>query len=67
MRPALRLLLVLCGSAFGLAACETAPVTGRSQIMLVSDNEERQMGLQAYQQVLAKEPLSHDAAANALV
>lgn len=50
-----------------LAACETAPVTGRSQIMLVSENEERQMGLQAYQQVLAKEPLSHDAEANALV
>ena len=67
MRPALRLLLVLCGATFVLAACESAPVTGRSQIMLVSENEERQMGLQAYQQVLAKEPLSHDAQANALV
>jgi len=29
--------------AFGLlAACETAPVTGRSQMMLVSESEERQ-------------------------
>ncbi len=67
MRPVLRMLLVLCESAFVLAACETAPVTGRSQVMLVSENEERQMGLQAYQQVLAKEPLSHDAQATALV
>ncbi|MEI7872856.1 MAG: M48 family metallopeptidase [Alphaproteobacteria bacterium] len=67
MRPALRLPLILCGAAVLLAACETAPVTGRSQIMLMSENEERQMGLQAYRQVLAKEPLSHDAQANALV
>jgi hypothetical protein len=67
MRPALRLLLVLCGSAFGLAACETAPVTGRSQIMLVGENEELQMGLQAYREVLSREPLSHDAQINALV
>jgi predicted Zn-dependent protease len=50
-----------------LAACETAPVTGRSQIMLVSESEERQMGLQAYREVLSKEPLSHDAQTNALV
>ena len=67
MHQALRFLLILCGASVPLAACETAPVTGRSQIMLVSENEERQMGLQAYQQVLAKEPLSHDAQANALV
>jgi len=67
MRPAPRILLALCGVAALLAACETAPVTGRSQIMLVSESEERQMGLQAYQQVLSKEPLSYDAQTNALV
>ena len=50
-----------------LAACQSAPVTGRSQMMLVSESEERQMGLQAYQQVLSKEPLSYDAQTNALV
>ena len=44
MRRALRLLLTLCGAAVLLMACETAPVTGRSQIMLVSENEERRMG-----------------------
>ena len=53
MRPALRSLLALCGVASLLAACESAPVTGRSQMMLVSESEERQMGLQAYQQVLS--------------
>src|SRR3954471_13197940 len=67
MRRAWRLPLILCGAAVALMACEAAPVTVRSQIMLVSENEERQMGLQAYQQVLAKESLSHDAQVNALV
>src|SRR3981081_4807174 len=67
MRPAPRLLLALCGVASLLAACESAPVTGRSQMMLVSESEERQMGLQAYQQVLSKESLSADAETNALV
>ena len=67
MRSAPRLLLALCSAAALLAACQSAPVTGRSQIMLVSESEERQMGLQAYQQVLSKEPLSHDAQTNALV
>jgi len=67
MHPALRSLLILCGLACVLAACETAPVTGRSQMMLVSESEERQMGLQAYREVLNKEPLSHNAQANALV
>src|SRR5258707_5504975 len=67
MRPAPRLLLALCGIAALLAACESAPVTGRSQMMLVSENEERQMGLQAYREVLSKEPLSYNAETNALV
>jgi predicted Zn-dependent protease len=67
MRPAPRSLLALCGVAVLLAACESAPVTGRSQMMLVSESEELRMGLQAYQQVLSKEPLSYDAETNALV
>ena len=50
-----------------LAACESAPVTGRSQMMLVSESEERQLGVQAYRQVLASEPRSHDVELNALV
>jgi metalloendopeptidase OMA1, mitochondrial len=50
-----------------LAACESAPVTGRSQMMLVSEGEERQLGARTYREVLAKEPQSHDVELNALV
>jgi predicted Zn-dependent protease len=60
-------LLALCGIALLAGGCESAPVTGRSQMMLVSESQEREMGLQAYHQVLAKEPLSRDTQANALV
>jgi predicted Zn-dependent protease len=67
MSVALRLLLVLSGIPILLAACETAPVTGRSQMMLVSESEERTLGLQAYREVLSKEPLSADAVANQMV
>ena len=55
MRSRGRFLLVLWLLAPLLAACETAPVTGRSQLMLVSESEERQMGERAYSQLLARE------------
>lgn len=63
----MRILAVLCVLAALLTACETAPVTGRSQVMLVGESEERQMGLQAYREVLAREKMSSDARVNALV
>lgn len=63
MRSAIALLL----SALLLAACESAPVTGRSQLMLVGEDEEREMGLAAFRQVLAKEVPSHDKVTNELV
>ena len=46
----------------GLFGCETNPYTKRSQLMLISESEEQQMGLQAYQQVLSdpKNKLSND-------
>lgn len=55
MRSGGRFLLVLWLLAPLLAACESAPVTGRSQLMLVGENEERQMGERAYNQLLARE------------
>lgn len=67
MHKILPVLIALGGLAIGLPACESAPVTGRSQLMLVSESQEREMGLQAYRQVLAEEPASHDAEFNALV
>ncbi len=60
MRSGGRFLLAICLLAPLLAACETAPVTGRSQLMLVSENEERQMGEQAYNQLLSREPQIRD-------
>jgi predicted Zn-dependent protease len=50
-----------------LAACESAPVTGRSQMMLVSESEERQLGARAYQQVLSREQPSHSVELNGMV
>lgn len=41
-----------------LAACASAPVTGRNQLILVSEPEAQQMGLQAYQQILEKSTIS---------
>jgi metalloendopeptidase OMA1, mitochondrial len=45
--------LVLCG-------CATTPITGRSQLMLVSEAEETALGVQAYREVLQKEPVTRD-------
>jgi predicted Zn-dependent protease len=50
-----------------LAACQSAPVTGRSQMMLVSEDEERQLGARAYQQVLSREQPSHSVQLNSMV
>ncbi len=64
MIPRSTVLVLLLGL---LAACEPAPVTGRSQMMLVSESEERQLGLQAYRQVVSSEPASHNAGFNSMV
>jgi predicted Zn-dependent protease len=62
-----RPVLALFGAMLLLAACETAPVTGRSQMMLVSESEEQQLGLQAYRQVRASAPPSKNTVANEMV
>lgn len=41
-----------------LSACETAPVTGRSQLILVDDAQVQQLGLQAYEEMKREQPLS---------
>jgi predicted Zn-dependent protease len=48
-------------------ACQTVPGTGRRQIMLLPEGTELQMGIDAYQQILAKAKLSTDPQANAQV
>jgi metalloendopeptidase OMA1, mitochondrial len=37
-----------------VAACATAPVTGRQQFILVSDSQATELGAQAYQQILTQ-------------
>ena len=60
------LLPVVLGLLF-LSACATAPVTGRSQLILMSEQQESALGMEAYQQVLSKEKVSKDAQINAMV
>ncbi|HSF30365.1 MAG TPA: M48 family metallopeptidase [Candidatus Tectomicrobia bacterium] len=51
---------VLGGTALLLCGCATTPITGRSQLMLVSEAQETALGVQAYREVLQKEPVTGD-------
>ncbi len=61
------LLFLAALGVIGLAGCATAPVTGRSQLILVGEQQEIALGLQAYQDVLSQEKISKDATINAMV
>jgi predicted Zn-dependent protease len=50
-----------------LAACSTAPVTGRRQLSLVSTGQEAQLGLTEFEKLKKDTPISNDPAANALL
>jgi predicted Zn-dependent protease len=50
-----------------LYGCSTAPVTGRSQLILLSEQQEVSLGLKAYQEVLSQEKKSQDQKINATV
>jgi len=54
------LLTVLLLSFCLLITCYKAPVTGRSQFILLSEDQEVEMGLMAYQEVLKKENISRN-------
>jgi len=47
--------------------CSTVPVTGRSQLNLMSPSQEMQLGLTSFDQLKKETPISKDPAANALV
>jgi predicted Zn-dependent protease len=57
-RAAARTVLLVLGLA--LAACESAPVTGRNQLILLPESQDAGMGLQAYQQIKQEERVSRD-------
>lgn len=65
----MRLVRLIAAATLALAviACTTVEGTGRSQFILTSQGEENQMGLDAYQEVLKKEKVCTDAAANAMI
>jgi predicted Zn-dependent protease len=55
-----RLLAAAVTAGMLLGACESAPVTGRKQLVLMSDSQATQMGLDAYQKILKENKLSTD-------
>ncbi|NWG30031.1 MAG: M48 family metallopeptidase [Rhodocyclaceae bacterium] len=57
--------LLMAGfAALLLTACSTVPVTGRSQLLMVSEQQELRMGLTSFKEILEKEKLSTDPVIN---
>jgi len=42
----------------GLSSCQTVEYTGRSQVNLISESQEKQLGTEAYEEILKKTPIS---------
>jgi predicted Zn-dependent protease len=59
-RRAVRSALAGVALAIALVACAKAPVTGRNQLILLSESQDADMGLQAYQQIKQEEKVSTD-------
>ncbi|HTP42725.1 MAG TPA: M48 family metallopeptidase [Nitrospiria bacterium] len=59
------LVAALVGAA--LSGCQTVPITGRHQLILISQEEELSLGEKAYAKTLKESALSHDQAAIDLV
>lgn len=54
MKPTYRLWMLGIALAITIGACVTTPYTNRSQMILLSESEELQLGVAAYQEVLSK-------------
>jgi len=65
MKPLWSLLSFAASLLF--AGCMTVPETGRRQVMLISTQQEMQLGLSAFTQIKKETPISKDPAVNALV
>ncbi|MBA2849545.1 M48 family metallopeptidase [Thermosulfuriphilus ammonigenes] len=52
---------------FFFAACATAPVTGRQQLILIDSQTEQALGLEAYENILKEAKISQDPQINALI
>ncbi len=60
-------LVVLISFSFLLAGCSTVPVTGRSQLNLMSPGQEMQLGLTSFEETKKQVPISKDAGVHAMV
>ena len=58
---------IFCFVVAFLTGCATVPETGRSQLRLVSPQQEMQLGLSSFEKMKQETPISKDPAANALV
>lgn len=50
-----------------LVSCAKAPITGRTQLILISPEVEKGLGLKTAQEILGKEPIERDPALNAML
>ena len=50
-----------------LVGCQTAPITGRNQFIIVSESKAVQLGADAYKQIRAETPVSKDPSMNQTV
>lgn len=57
--------LAILGLMGLLAACEAAPVTGRSQLILLPESQDAELGLEAYQQIRDERKISKPRSAGA--
>ena len=53
-------LVAVAALAVVVAGCETAPITGRQQLILLPESQDAQLGLQAYQKILSEATLVSD-------
>lgn len=58
-RQAIKLMSVTSAS-FACCGCQTAPITGRKQLIMMPESQEMALGAQAFAETLANEPESQD-------
>jgi Zn-dependent protease with chaperone function len=66
-KPIMKKILALILSVIFMASCATAPYTGRSQVILVSEGQEASLGDDAYRHHLRDSVVTHDAEAERIV
>lgn len=59
--------VLLTTTAVLLFGCQNVPLTGRSQLQMISEQQETRMGLASFREIIDKETLERDPAINARV